>query len=338
MKHSLLELRNLCLTLVILATAPATVLSAENLPAEKAGTIGKPQGKIAFIREGNVWVMTPSGANQEMVCEVTNADGRLSWSPDGKNIMFTRAGRVDFKAPDFTGGFYKVYDIFLASLDSAYHNNRLYWRRITTDMGSRDPEWSADGSKVIFTKDMNANLVNSYEPNYQVCIMDPEGVNIELLRKDWQGQEEFLIAPSMNTNGDIACVNVYEKRQQGMVVLSKDKYMIPMDTVKALALRNSTCVAPSWSGDGKWLAYINNDLTDGGLYITSPDLKERYLVFTPPPTTSLHTVSPSFSPDSKWLTFSTADGSIWICDITGKGARRLSGPGADKFPVWSKNP
>jgi Tol biopolymer transport system component len=74
------------------------------------------------------------------------------------------------------------------------------------------------------------------------------------------------------------------------------------------------------------------------LYIASPDLKERYLVFAPPPGTSLHTVSPSFSPDSKWLTFSTTDGSIWICDITGTGARRLSGPGDDKFSAWSKTP
>jgi len=85
------------------------------------------------------------------------------------------------------------------------------------------------------------------------------------------------------------------------------------------------------------LAYVNNNLNEGGLYITTPDLKEKYLVFNPPlGNLYILPVAPSFSPDSKWLTFSTTDGSVWICDITGNGARRLSGPGLDKFPAWSK--
>lgn len=345
MKHSLLQLRNLCLTLVILATAPVIALSAESLPAEKAGTIGKPQGRIAFLRDGNVWVMDANGANQQLVCEVANADGRLTWSPDGKKIVFTRSGQVNVQAPDNSGGLHKLYDLFLADMDSAYANNTLYWFPLTGDMGNRDPEWSADGNRIVFWKDMNANKVNAGEPNYQICTMDspgilmvPQGAKTEILREDWESAEEFLIAPTMNANGDVACVSLYDMKPQGLLVLPRGEYMMSMDSVKALARKNRNCVAPAWSPDGKWLTFVNNDLKDGGLYIATPDLKEKYLVFTPPPATNMYTVAPSFSPDSKWLTFSTADGSIWICDITGTGARRLSGPGADKFPAWSKTP
>lgn len=345
MKDPVLKLRKVCLILAILSTVPSTALSAEKLPAEKAGTIGKPQGKIAFIRDGNVWAMDASGANQQLICEAANADGRLSWSPDGKIIAFTRSGQVNVQAPDNSGGVHKLYDLFLAYMDSAYANKTLYWFPLTGDMGNRDPEWSADGSKIIFWKDMNANKVNAAEPNYQICTLDPQeaamvpqGANIEILREDWEGSEEFLIAPTVNVDGNIACVSLYDMKPQGLLVLPKGGYMIPMDSVKALASKNPKCVAPAWSRDGKWLAYVNNDLNDGGLYIATPDLKEKYLVFKPPPITNLYTVAPSFSPDSKWLTFSTIDGSIWVCDITGNGARRLSGPGSDKFPAWSKAP
>jgi len=338
MKHSLLQLRNLCLTLVILATAPAIAMSAESLPAEKAGTIGKPQGKIAFIREGNVWVMTPSGANQELISKSLNANGRLTWSPDGKKIAFTRSGNVNVQAPDNSGGLHKLYDLFVAYIDSAHANNLQFWYSLTGDMGSRGPEYTADGTRIIFWKDVNANNVNALQWNYQIYMMDSSGGHVEALRHDRQGIDSFLVAPSMNANGDIACVAHFNSRMQGLVVLPKEKFTMSMDSVTALALKNPNCVAPAWSPDGKWLAYVNNSLDDGSLYITTADLKEQYLVYTPPPAMGLYTVAPSFSPDSKWLTFSTTDGSIWICDITGNGARRLTGPGKDKFPAWSKTP
>ncbi|HWR82114.1 MAG TPA: hypothetical protein VN285_02305 [Candidatus Deferrimicrobium sp.] len=308
------------------------------MPAAKAGAISKPQGRIAFIRDGNIWAMDATGANQQVICEVTNADGRLTWSPDGKTIMFTRSGKVTFQAPDFSGGVFKVYDIFLASLDSAFQNKPLFWQRLTDDMGSRDPEWSADGKTVIFTKDMHANRVNAYEPNYQICTMDPNGSNVRPFRKDWEGLTEYLIAPSMNANGDIACVSLVLQKMMGLVAVPKSAMTAPMDSLQSLARMNPSCVGPCWSPDGKWLAYINNDLNDGGLYIATADLSEKYVVFDPPPATNMHTVAPSFSPDSKWLTFSTTDGSIYISDITGADTRRLTGPGSDKFPAWSKTP
>jgi Tol biopolymer transport system component len=73
-----------------------------------------------------------------------------------------------------------------------------------------------------------------------------------------------------------------------------------------------------------------------GLFIATPDLSERYLVFEPPVGTFVYPTAPSFSPNSKWLTFATSDGSVWTCDITGSNARRLTGPGTDQFPAWSK--
>ncbi len=321
---------------IVLILAASFAFAADKLPAEMAGTIGQPTGKIAFIRDGDVYIMDANGANQQSVCEAKNADGRMSWAPDNKRIIFTRSGLVDLKGPDMLGGKHKVYDLFICFLDSAANNNKLYWLRLTNDLGNRGPEWSADGKTILFWKDMNANKVNASEPNYQVCTMEPDGSNIEILRKDWANFEsQFIVAPSMNSKGEIAAV-YFERQPVGPVILPRTGFMLSMDSVKALGSQNRGFVAPVWSPDGKWLALISNDINDAGLYIATPDLKKKYLVTAAPVGTYLNTFAPSFSPDSKWITFSTTDGSIWICDITGNGLRRMTGPGSDKAPAWSK--
>ncbi len=318
---------------------PAAILAADKLPAAKAGTIGAPTGQIAFIRNGNVWVMNADGSGQQVVMEAGNADGRLSWSPDNRRIAFTRTGKITVQGPDpMIGGFHKCNDLFIAWLDSAYANNTLWWTRITNDLGSRDPDWSVDGKEIVFWKDMNANIANSDGPNYQICSIAPDGSDFTILRKDWQNfADDFLTSPSLSPDGQkIATVSLYDNQQQGMLVVKRTNIMLPVDSIRARTLQALKMVAPTWSPDGKWIAYVLNDMNNPGVFIATPDLKERYLVYSPPAGAFLYTIAPSFSPDSKWLTFSTTDGSVWICDITGNGSRRLTPPGLDRSPAWSK--
>ncbi len=332
-----ISMKKLSALICICLFSTGLINAQESLPAEKAGTIGKPAGKIAFIRNGDIWQMGADGQNQDKVCAAGNADGRLSWSPDNKTIVFTRSGLVEYRSPDMLGGKHKLYDIFLCYLDSAYSNNRNYWYRITNDLGNRGPEWQKDGKRILFWKDMNANKVNSEAPNYQLCTMEPDGSSVVLLRKDWQNLNlNYLIAPSMNSNGDVVAVYLKEHRQVGAIVMKSGNYMPEMDSLSDVAETHQGIIAPCWSPDGKWLAYISNDLQKGGLYLTTPDFKETYIISTPPVGTYMNTFAPSFSPDGKWITFSTTDGSIWIVDITGNGKRRLTGPGPDKAPAWSK--
>ncbi|MCH7690308.1 MAG: PD40 domain-containing protein, partial [candidate division Zixibacteria bacterium] len=272
--------------------------AADKMPAELAGSIGEPSGKIAFLREKSVWVLDIKTGRQEEICDVNNGDGRLAWSADNREILFTRSGTIDLKGPDNMGGIHKVYDLFKALLDSAYSNNRFFWLRITDDLGSRDPEWSADGKRIVFWRDMNANYANAFEPNYQICTMNPDGSDIELLRKDWQVMADVMMQPTMNAQGDVAFVAFYERMPKGLVVLRSNEYMVHQDSIRARSERHLKKVAPCWSPDGSWIAYVNNDQDNPGIFITNPNLSVEYLVFVPPVGTSLYTISPSFSPDS----------------------------------------
>ncbi len=332
----------------LLVVTAAGLSYSQKLPASLAGTITAPTGRIAFIRNGDVWVMDASGADQQMIAEVKNADGRLSWAPDGRRIAFTRAGKVQWQEPENSGGQKRVYDVFIAYLDSAKAGNSLWWHRITMNLGGRDPEWSDDGRTIYFTQDLNANTVNAEFMNYQICTVTPDGTDFQMLRKDWQSTKDFLMAPSVAPNGDIAVTQLFgdsaaakEQRgvkPQGLTILPHSNYMKSYDSLRAITRKMANCIGPQFSHDGKWIAFIKSDMSQSGVYITTPDLSQRYLVFTPPPGSDLFTMTPSFSPDSKWLTFSTNDGSIYICDITGNGVKRLTGPGSDKFPAWSKAP
>ncbi|MEE8578034.1 MAG: hypothetical protein V3T31_12325 [candidate division Zixibacteria bacterium] len=328
------------MTAIIAATtlllAGTMTVSADKLPVSEAGQIGQPEGEIAFIRQKNVWTMNADGSEATMVAEVVNAEGRLSFSPDNRRIVFTRSGSIDLRAPDGMGGKHKVYDLFLAYRDSADVNNRLFWRRITDELGSRSAQWLPDG-RLIFARDMNANMANALEPNYQICMSDEMGDDLQILRKDYLNMVEHMTFPSLSINDELAFINFYDYKQQGFAVLPISEVMTSMDSVKAISGNFKQCFVPAWSPDGKWLVYVKGDMKSPGVYISTPDLRTQYLVFDPPVGIYPGTMAPPcFSPDSKWITFSTTDKAIWIVDITGNGARRLSPPGLDQAPAWSK--
>ncbi len=337
MKLFRLESASIAVVFFISIVLCLPAVAIDRLPADSVGEFSPPSGQIAFIRAGDIWIMDANGANQKLVCQVTNAEGRLSWSPDNRQIVFTRSGKVDLRGPDLRGGRHKVYDLFICYLDSAEAGNVKHFRRLTDSLGARGPEWGADSSQVLFWKDMNANRISSRKPNYQLCMVDVNSGRVEPLRADWRSDEElFLVTPSMNRRNEIAFVFFNELMPGGLVVLPLDDVSIPLDSIQVLAQSNLGYVAPSWSPDGNWLAMVGNYPDDSGLYIATADLSTKYLVTTPPERVHFNKYPPSLSPDSKWLTFSTSDGSIWICDIAGNGKTRLTRPGKDQAPCWSR--
>jgi tricorn protease len=79
-----------------------------NTPGEEIGASFSPKGdKIAFVREGKLWLMKPDGTDQKVL---VNAQKVLDyeWSPDGKHIAYCRmdgsfSAEIYITAADGTG-------------------------------------------------------------------------------------------------------------------------------------------------------------------------------------------------------------------------------------------
>lgn len=307
------------------------------LSPARVGQIGVPLGKIAYIRDGDVWVMEWDGRNQMKVVTAQNADGRLSWAPDGKRIAFVRKGQVDLKGPDGLGGQHKVYDIFIAYLDSV-NTNTNFWRRITDELGGRHPEWQLDGKRIAYTKDLNAQYANAILPNYQICRMDTVGGSPDTVAYDKELADRLASMPTFGPNNQCAFILHKEgAKPVGMVVAPMNLLKNLSDLeIKTKAKYMTGVTAPAWSPDGNWIAVIQTEMANQGIFIVKPDLTEKFLVYKPSSGQTLQTYPLSWSPDSKWLTFAIGDGSVWIIDITGNGLRQIAPPGNNLAPAWSK--
>ena len=295
------------------------------------------QNTIAFVRNGDVWLMNPDGTNQRPhVANIGNASGHMSWSPDGKLIAFGRRGSVQIRYPAGGGGQHAAYDLFYAFIDST--NN--FWMGITETLGAQQPTWSSDGSKIAFTYDLNATQANATWPNYQIGIYNVNSRKLDTLDLPKGSKLLNAMAPSFSPDGTrLACViGEFEGSSlnpRGLVIINASGVKESYDQLLEEAKANPKATAPSWSPDGKWIAYISNDLTTQGLFIVKSDLTGVKKIWEPKGAQTLYS-APSWSPDSKQLVFGTNNKAIYKINVDGTGATLISGPGSDEYPAWSR--
>src|SRR4051794_3409576 len=59
-------------------------------PATASATVSGENGRIAFVRDSDIWTVNRAGTKQIQVTKGSIRDGDPAWSPDGKWIVFTR--------------------------------------------------------------------------------------------------------------------------------------------------------------------------------------------------------------------------------------------------------
>jgi Tol biopolymer transport system component len=311
----------------------ATILCSGNLLGQTSGS-----GTIAFIRNGDVWLMNPDGTNQRPhVGGIQNAKGKISWEPGNKRYAFGRMGSIQLKYPDGGGGSHNCYDLFYAYIDST--NN--YWEGFTETLGAQSPDWSADGSTIAFTYDHNANTANSMWPEYWVGFYDIKTRVVSSLKLPRGDNILFAMSPSLSPDlssvaYSLASFDGKRVSQIGLVITATDEVVDTYDQLIQRAKKVSNASAPSWSPDGKWIAYVSSDLGNPGIYVISPDLSEKKLIYKPAQGIMVAGSPPSWSPDGKKFAFGSMNGAIYTVNVDGTGATMISGPGSDSFPAWSK--
>ena len=300
------------------------------------GATIKKGSTIAFLRNNDVWLMDADGSNQRpFVTGLTNASGRLSWSPDNKRLAFARRGALQLQYPDLGGHQHAVYDLFYAYTDSS----NSFWENITNTMGAQYPEFSRDGSKIMFLHDLNANMANVIKPNYRICFYDTKTFLLRNL--DLPSSSELMVgAPTMSPDSrQVAFVVMRQQGEQfttaGIAVAAVTEFPLKDEVMLERAGKWKGATAPSWSPDGKWIAYMSSDISNQALSIASPDLTDRKVLWKPSAGLGFAGGPVSWSPDSKFVVFATQNGSIYKMAIAGGEPVRLSGPGSDYNPSWS---
>ena len=87
---------------------------------------------------------------------------------------------------------------------------------------------------------------------------------------------------------------------------------------------------PTWSPDGRTIAYIRYQSKNPGLYLIEIDGRNNRVLLDG------KWICPAWSPDGQWLVFSTAyEGTIYKVKVNGDSLTQLTTRGRNFFPDWS---
>jgi Tol biopolymer transport system component len=276
----------------------AVVLLVGALLAPAArGTFPGPNGRIAFERGGNIWVMNPNGTGQTRLTRSGTA-AHPQWSADGRKIAYDQASQ----------GTGRGVWVMAANGSGKY--------RVTSHVANEvDPAWSPDGRWLAFVSDRRGRgeifKVRSTAPfGKAIRLTDTAGTG-----EPFPTEENPRLSdsqPSWSPAGDRIAFSRYS-RSDDSSAFAYTYLLATMDADGTDVLEApttflaSTC--PAWGPGGVKVAWVDDEWEFAGgasnVWHSNPDRSATVNVTNFDPSTLWHLGCASWSPDrGKSIVFS----------------------------------
>ncbi len=264
--------------------------------------------KILFTsnQDGNseIYAMNPNGTQPIRLTNNPAYDGRASWSPDGKKIVFEtdRGGNSNR-------------EIYVMNADGTNPTN-------LTNNPADDfaPQWSPDGNKIAFVSNRDNQL--------EIYMMNPDGSN------QVRFTNNIDVAPSTFSWSPDGTKLVLSLHYQ---VPNRDLFVINADGTGLTRLTSGNSdrkELPAWSPDGSKIVYrIEYSGTNHAIFVINADGTGQIDLTGNQDANS----DPIWSPDGRIAFFSNRSGTngIWVMNVDGSNLVSLTNhPGGDFPSDW----
>ena len=283
----------------VAATPTVTAQSAPQ-PTPTATTpavVSLPQGKIAYTvaipphRHYKIFIINADGTGQR---ELADQVSEPSFAPDGQRLVFCV----------WTEGLY------IMNLDGSGR------RRIVGDSEATFPDWSPDGTKILF------HSTRGGSNRFDIYVVDADGGNERMVTDG----EQPAWAPDSGRLAYKGCIG----NDCGIMVVNLD------GRGKRRLTEHANDGNPTWSPDGRQIAFVSERDGNHEIYVMDSDGSNQRRLTDDPHTDAL----PAWLPDGQHIAFrSDRDGqwAIYVMRADGSNVRRLTDAAVDPERwVWEK--
>ena len=332
-------------------TQPRKLSSVQGLPQHIRFS---PNGKLLrftlalFDQTSAIWEMNSDGSNPHRLLPIsatTPGENNGDWTPDGRYYFFTSGGNIwAIREPGLLRRSSKPFQLTTGPLSFDFLTPGLDGKKLFVGASQGRGELVRYDPKaaqfVPYLSGISAGELDfSRDSQWVVYAAYPEG---SLWRSRADGSDRVQLTypkgvdglPRVSPDGSqVAYVELRQGSPWKVCVVSAQggapQEILPDD--------NQVEADPTWSPDGKKLAFARNDARRGGaqaVYVL--DLATHQLSVVPG---SDGLFSPRWSPDGQFMAALTGDSAkLMLFDFkTQKWSVWISEPGAIGFPIWSSD-